>query len=101
MKILRAALLAAMAVTAVMLVIDLLHFANGSLEMYPAQDDHDQERLATGVVALFLGMVEAVLWLLFLRLGRTAPRAGAPSVARAGAGDSRFGDVDFRNAAPT
>lgn len=55
----------------VVLAIDVLYFARGSLEMFPTPEQHEKVRIVTGAIALLLLCVEAGLWAL---LRSTRPR---------------------------
>lgn len=70
-RIATATLRLAMAAVGVLLVLDLVYYAHGSLEMFPSEEEHHKVRLVTGFLALALAGAEAVLWLILRRLGRT------------------------------
>lgn len=61
----------AMAVVGVLLVLDVLYFARGSLEMLPTEEDHQKVRQLTSIIGFVLVAAEIVLWLVLRRLGRT------------------------------
>ncbi|HEU0302857.1 MAG TPA: hypothetical protein VFR37_25570 [Longimicrobium sp.] len=61
----------AMAVGGVLLVLDVLYFAHGSLETLPTAEDHRKVRVVTGIIGIVLTAAEGVLWLNLRGLGRT------------------------------
>ena len=67
----------AMIVVGVALVLDVWYFIGGSMEMHPTEEQQDKERLASGVIAIFLASLEAGLWLLLRRMG--SKRASHPA----------------------
>ena len=54
-----------------LLLLDLAYLFHGSLEMFPGSEQEDKVTLVTAVVALSLGLVEAILFFLIWRLRRT------------------------------
>ena len=68
----RLAIRLTMVAVGVLLVLDLLYFVNGSLEMFPTDEQQDKIRTLTGVVAVLLLAAEAALWALLRRSGRRA-----------------------------
>lgn len=61
-----------MLVVGVLLVADVLYFANGTLEMFPTGEQQEKVRLVTGTIAVLLLSAEVALWAL---LRRTRARA--------------------------
>ncbi|HEX8211426.1 MAG TPA: hypothetical protein VF584_14740 [Longimicrobium sp.] len=62
----------------VVLAMDVLYLVNGSLEMFPTEEQQEKIRVVTGAIAVLLLCAEAGLWTL---LRRTPPRA-APLIER-------------------
>ena len=48
----------------VVLAVDLLYFAIGSLEMFPTAEQQEKVRIVTGAIALLLLCAEIGLWAL-------------------------------------
>ncbi|MBB4637196.1 hypothetical protein [Longimicrobium terrae] len=75
----KTAVVLAMIALGLVLVLDVLYFANGSLEMFPTEADHRTVRTATGMLAVLLVTALAGLgWifrLLIRRPGRSAPES--------------------------
>ena len=68
----RTVVVPAMVVVAVLLCVDVLHFAHGSLEEFSTAGDTSAVRRVTGVVAVVLVLVEVGLLSLLRYLGRRA-----------------------------
>jgi len=49
------------------LAVDVLYFVNGSLEMFPTDEQQEKVRALTGTIAVLLLSVEAGLWALLRR----------------------------------
>jgi hypothetical protein len=61
----------------VVLAIDVLYFARGSLEMFPTPEEQEKVRVVTGAIAVLLLCAEGGLWAL---LRSTRAREAPPSV---------------------
>ncbi|MGC1173047.1 hypothetical protein [Polaromonas sp.] len=61
-----------MAIIAIILALDLVYFVQGSLEMLPTEEKQSGIREVTGLAAVMLCLVEAVLWLLLRRVRRAS-----------------------------
>ncbi len=83
-RIVRLAIWLAMIVVGLVLIVDVLYFVHGSLEMFPTEERQVSLRLMTGIFAVLLLSVEVGLWVLLRRLGSTSPSRGAPAAPRHG-----------------
>jgi hypothetical protein len=60
----------------VVLAIDVLYFATGSLEMFPTAEQQEKVRIVTGAIAVLLLCAEGRLWAL---LRSMRPHEAPPS----------------------
>ena len=66
----RYAILLTMAVVGLLLGVDLLYFARGSLELFPTDEQMDKIRRVTALIAVVLIVIEFGLWRLLRAVGR-------------------------------
>ena len=69
----------AFAVVGILLALDLLYFARGSLELFPTAEDERKVRLVTGLLALVLGGIGVLLWKHLRRSARGASHLASPT----------------------
>ena len=72
LKLLKWTLRCAIAIVAIILALDLVYFAQGSLEMFPTEEKHSGIREVTGLAAVILCLVELALFLLLRRVRRAS-----------------------------
>lgn len=75
-RIARYSIILALVVVGLALVLDVLYFARGSLEMLPTAEDHEKVRLVTGVLGVILASAGLGLWLLLRYLRREGDAGG-------------------------
>ena len=67
-RLMRYAVWLTMLAVALLLSLDIVYFARGSLEMFPTDEDHYKVRLITGLIAVVLVSFEVGLWWLLRRI---------------------------------
>jgi len=78
--------LAAMLAVGMAFLLATLYMVNGSLELYPTEEQEDKVRLVAAIAVASFAFAEVLLWLLFKHLkskgNLTMPSTGRAKIAR-------------------
>lgn len=66
--VLKLGIIAAMLLTGILLVGFIVYFYQGSLEMFPTEEQQDKVRTVTGVAIVILTLAEGLMFLIYRKI---------------------------------
>ena len=68
MKYLKWAVLVGIIMVSALIILNISYFLNGSLELYPAEEQERKVKLVTGIILFALFIIEAILVILYRKV---------------------------------